>query len=69
MNWKSIVLIEINPKNPQQRKIEQIVELLRNGGVIAYPTAAISITKRPSHVSIKSSSAPKTNRSASSART
>jgi tRNA threonylcarbamoyl adenosine modification protein (Sua5/YciO/YrdC/YwlC family) len=35
------VLLEINPVNPQQRKIEQVVNLLRNGGVIAYPTDTI----------------------------
>jgi tRNA threonylcarbamoyl adenosine modification protein (Sua5/YciO/YrdC/YwlC family) len=35
------VLIEINAKNPQPRKIESIVELLRSGGVIAYPTDTI----------------------------
>jgi tRNA threonylcarbamoyl adenosine modification protein (Sua5/YciO/YrdC/YwlC family) len=35
------VLLEINPVNPQQRKIDQVVELLRNGGVIAYPTDTI----------------------------
>lgn len=32
------VLLEINPQNPQQRKIDQVVEILGNGGVIAYPT-------------------------------
>jgi tRNA threonylcarbamoyl adenosine modification protein (Sua5/YciO/YrdC/YwlC family) len=32
------VLLEINPQNPQQRKIDQAVEILSNGGVIAYPT-------------------------------
>jgi len=32
------MLIEINPDNPQQRLIEQVAEVLRNGGVIAYPT-------------------------------
>jgi len=32
------VLLEINPQNPQQRKIDQAVAILRNGGVIAYPT-------------------------------
>ena len=35
------MLIEINAKNPQPRKIESIVELLRSGGVIAYPTDTI----------------------------
>lgn len=32
------MLLEINPQNPQQRKIDQAVAILRNGGVIAYPT-------------------------------
>ncbi len=35
------MLVEINPKNPQPRKIEQVAEILRNGGVIAYPTDTI----------------------------
>jgi tRNA threonylcarbamoyl adenosine modification protein (Sua5/YciO/YrdC/YwlC family) len=32
------VLLEINPQNPQQRKIDQVAEILGRGGVIAYPT-------------------------------
>jgi tRNA threonylcarbamoyl adenosine modification protein (Sua5/YciO/YrdC/YwlC family) len=32
------MLIEINPDNPQQRLIGQVVEVLEQGGVIAYPT-------------------------------
>jgi tRNA threonylcarbamoyl adenosine modification protein (Sua5/YciO/YrdC/YwlC family) len=32
------VLLEINPQNPQQRLIERVVDVLREGGVIAYPT-------------------------------
>jgi tRNA threonylcarbamoyl adenosine modification protein (Sua5/YciO/YrdC/YwlC family) len=35
------VLLEINPINPPERKINQVVELLRDGGVIAYPTDTI----------------------------
>jgi len=35
------VLLEINPTNPQPRQIEQVAELLRRGGVIAYPTDTI----------------------------
>jgi tRNA threonylcarbamoyl adenosine modification protein (Sua5/YciO/YrdC/YwlC family) len=35
------VLLEINPINPPARKIEQVVALLRDGGVIAYPTDTI----------------------------
>ncbi len=32
------MLITINPDNPQMRLIEKVVDCLRNGGVIAYPT-------------------------------
>jgi len=32
------VLLEINPVNPQPRKIAQVIDVLRSGGVIAYPT-------------------------------
>jgi tRNA threonylcarbamoyl adenosine modification protein (Sua5/YciO/YrdC/YwlC family) len=30
--------LEVHPKNPQPRQIRQAVEILRQGGVIAYPT-------------------------------
>jgi len=30
----------IHPENPQQRLIHQVVEIIRNGGVIVYPTDA-----------------------------
>jgi len=32
------MLIIINPKNPQGRLITQVVEILKKGGIIAYPT-------------------------------
>lgn len=32
------MLLSIHPENPQPRYIQQIVEVLRNGGVIIYPT-------------------------------
>jgi len=32
------MLTEINPENPQERLITNVVEILKNGGVIAYPT-------------------------------
>ncbi len=32
------MLIAINAQNPQQRLIDRVVEVLRDGGVIAYPT-------------------------------
>ena len=35
------MLLEINPHNPQQRKIDQAVRALSRGGVIAYPTDTI----------------------------
>ena len=31
-------LIEIHPENPQPRLISQIVAIIRNGGVVVYPT-------------------------------
>lgn len=31
-------LVEIHPKNPQQRLITEVVEIIRAGGLIAYPT-------------------------------
>ena len=35
------MLIKIHPENPQPRLIKQIVECLKDGGVIAYPTDTI----------------------------
>ena len=32
------MLIKINPKNPQARLITKVVEILKKGGIIAYPT-------------------------------
>jgi tRNA threonylcarbamoyl adenosine modification protein (Sua5/YciO/YrdC/YwlC family) len=32
------MLIEINTRNPQQRLITKVVEVIKNGGIIAYPT-------------------------------
>ncbi|MFO7964567.1 MAG: L-threonylcarbamoyladenylate synthase [Desulfobacterales bacterium] len=32
------MLLKINPVNPQQRHIERVVEILKEGGLIAYPT-------------------------------
>ncbi|NIQ96403.1 MAG: threonylcarbamoyl-AMP synthase [Desulfuromonadales bacterium] len=32
------MLLSINPENPQKRLIRQVVECLKQGGVIAYPT-------------------------------
>lgn len=35
------MLIEIHPKNPEPRLIKQVVEILQNDGVIAYPTDTV----------------------------
>jgi tRNA A37 threonylcarbamoyladenosine synthetase subunit TsaC/SUA5/YrdC len=35
------MIIAINPHNPQIRLIRKVVEVLREGGVIAYPTDTI----------------------------
>ena len=35
------MLVEINPDNPQPRKIAQAVNVLKKGGVIAYPTDTV----------------------------
>ena len=32
------MLIKINPNNPQERLITKVVEILKKGGIIAYPT-------------------------------
>ena len=32
------MLIDINPHNPQLRLINKVVEILKNGGVVVYPT-------------------------------
>ncbi len=31
-------LIEIHPKDPQRRRVKEVVEIIRSGGLIAYPT-------------------------------
>jgi tRNA threonylcarbamoyl adenosine modification protein (Sua5/YciO/YrdC/YwlC family) len=35
------MLISINPINPQKRLIRRIVEIIRNGGIVAYPTDTV----------------------------
>lgn len=35
------MLIHIHPVNPQQRLIQQVVEVLKSGGIIIYPTDTI----------------------------
>jgi len=34
----TLMLLKINPQDPQQRLIEKAVEILKKGGTIAYPT-------------------------------
>lgn len=34
-------LLKIHPLNPEKRKITQVVEVLKNGGIIVYPTDTI----------------------------
>jgi tRNA threonylcarbamoyl adenosine modification protein (Sua5/YciO/YrdC/YwlC family) len=34
-------LLKIHPENPERRKINQVVEILRQGGIIVYPTDTI----------------------------
>lgn len=34
-------LIKIHPENPDQRKIEQIVDVLKSGGLVIYPTDTV----------------------------
>ena len=35
------MLLEIHPDNPQPRRISQAVDILKNGGVIVYPTDTV----------------------------
>lgn len=35
------MLLNINPFNPEGRKISQVVEILRKGGIIIYPTDTV----------------------------
>ncbi len=36
-----MLLLKINPENPQDRHIDRVVECLRDGGVIIYPTDTV----------------------------
>lgn len=38
---EGVMIITINPKNPQRRLIRKVVEILEKGGVIGYPTDTI----------------------------
>jgi tRNA A37 threonylcarbamoyladenosine synthetase subunit TsaC/SUA5/YrdC len=35
------MLIKIYPENPNPKAIEQVVEVLRKGGIIIYPTDTV----------------------------
>lgn len=35
------MLLQIHPEDPEDRKIQQVVKVLREGGVIAYPTDTV----------------------------
>ncbi|WP_347159828.1 L-threonylcarbamoyladenylate synthase [Pontibacter chitinilyticus] len=37
----SATLIQIHPDNPQEKKVREVVEVLRNGGIVIYPTDTI----------------------------
>jgi len=32
------MLLKINPDNPQERQIQRVVDILKKGGIVAYPT-------------------------------
>ena len=32
------MLLKINPHNPQERQIQRVVDIIRKGGIVAYPT-------------------------------
>ena len=34
-------ILEIHPENPEPRKIKRVVEVIRNGGIIIYPTDTV----------------------------
>lgn len=35
------MFLEIHPKNPEPRKIQQVVDCLKNGGLVIYPTDTV----------------------------
>lgn len=41
MLYIPFMLIKIYPDNPNQRQVQQVVECLRNGGVIVFPTDTV----------------------------
>jgi tRNA threonylcarbamoyl adenosine modification protein (Sua5/YciO/YrdC/YwlC family) len=41
VTWSAPMRIEIHPTHPQARRVHQVVEVLRRGGVIVYPTGTV----------------------------
>jgi tRNA threonylcarbamoyl adenosine modification protein (Sua5/YciO/YrdC/YwlC family) len=39
--WRSFMILKINPDNPQQRLVAQVVAILRQGGIVAYATDTV----------------------------
>ncbi|MCS7005230.1 MAG: L-threonylcarbamoyladenylate synthase [Cytophagales bacterium] len=37
----SAIVVEINPKNPPERKILQVVEMIKEGAIVVYPTDTV----------------------------
>lgn len=37
----SAILLKIHPDNPEARKIQKVVEIVRNGGLVIYPTDTV----------------------------
>lgn len=35
------MIIELNPEHPQPRRVDQVVEVLKSGGLVAYPTDTV----------------------------
>ncbi|MBQ8056120.1 MAG: threonylcarbamoyl-AMP synthase [Paludibacteraceae bacterium] len=35
------MLLTVHPKNPEEKKIERIVDVIRNGGIVIYPTDSV----------------------------
>ena len=35
------MLIQVHPQNPQEKELKKVVEILKNGGLIIYPTDTV----------------------------
>src|SRR5262245_46823577 len=40
-DWPPPMLLQVNPRNPEPRKVARAVDVLKRGGVIAYPTDTV----------------------------